>query len=209
MNRHTFKDVVKSKRSSLANDLDDDDDDGEAVVAPMKRAVEGEEEEGEQKVQYRGLPALLLWCVLWFPLLQFNDAGEVLEAFNLRDERDGGFFDENMNYVFKKDQGEIDAWVADMDEAAMEQAIGEAARAVKRKAAQREKEEELEAQKEYLPSIRLKQQLLSYMKPKETVSGAMRRLTGKNGTKLTCEGSDFVEYSLIWMLQTPPIKARA
>jgi hypothetical protein len=99
----------------------------------------------------------------------------------LRDERDGGHFDENMNYVFKKEKGEVDAWVAEMDEVAMEQAIGEAARAVKRKAAEREKEEEREAQKAFVPSIQLKRELLSYMKPKETVSAAMRRLSGKNG----------------------------
>eukprot|EP00601_Ochromonadales_sp_CCMP2298_P028804 CAMPEP_0173327994 /NCGR_PEP_ID=MMETSP1144-20121109/1915_1 /TAXON_ID=483371 /ORGANISM="non described non described, Strain CCMP2298" /LENGTH=31 /DNA_ID= /DNA_START= /DNA_END= /DNA_ORIENTATION= len=30
MNRHTFKDVAKSKRSSLANDLDEDEE--EVVV---------------------------------------------------------------------------------------------------------------------------------------------------------------------------------
>jgi CD2 antigen cytoplasmic tail-binding protein 2 len=114
-------------------------------------------------------------------VLQFNEAGEVLEAFNLRDERDGGHFDENMNYVFKKEKGEVDAWVAEMDEVAMEQAIGEAAKAVKRKAAEREKEEEREAQKAFVPSIQLKRELLSYMKPKETVSAAMRRLSGKNG----------------------------
>lgn len=104
-----------------------------------------------------------------------------MEAFNLRDERDGGFFDENMNYVFKKEKGEVDAWVAEMDEATMEQAIGEAARAVKRKAEEREREEAREALKEYVPSIRLKQELLSFMRPKETVSATMRRLSGKNG----------------------------
>lgn len=48
MNVHTFKDVVKSKRSSLANDLDDDDD--EEVAAPLKRDVDGEEDEGADKV---------------------------------------------------------------------------------------------------------------------------------------------------------------
>jgi hypothetical protein len=36
----------------------------------------------------------------------------VLEAFNLKDEREGGYFDDNMNYVFKKDHMEVDAWVA-------------------------------------------------------------------------------------------------
>lgn len=185
MNRHTFKDVAKGTRSALANDLDDDDDDdNERGSAPMKRQVEGEEDDGEEKV---GSRAILLNSSFFnltdvlSVVVQFNDAGEVLEAFNLRDERDGGFFDENMNYVFKKEKGEVDAWVAGMDEAAMEQAIGEAARAVKRKAAEREKEEEQEALKEFVPSIRLKQELLSYMNPKETVTAAMRRLSGKNG----------------------------
>ena len=50
MNLHTFKDVVKSKRSSLANELEDDEDDHERAVAPLKRAVEGEEDEGADKV---------------------------------------------------------------------------------------------------------------------------------------------------------------
>jgi hypothetical protein len=36
-----------------------------------------------------------------------------------------------MNFVFQKEKGEIDAWLADMDEAAMEQGIGEAAKALK------------------------------------------------------------------------------
>ncbi len=48
MNIHTFKDVATSKRSSLANDLDDDDDDNE--VAPLRREVEGEEENGTELV---------------------------------------------------------------------------------------------------------------------------------------------------------------
>ena len=36
-----------------------------------------------------------------------------------------------MNFVFQKEKGEIDAWLADMDEAAMEQSIGEAAKALR------------------------------------------------------------------------------
>jgi len=50
MNRHTFKDV--GKRSALSNELDhdDDEDDQEASAKELKRAVEGEEEEGDDKV---------------------------------------------------------------------------------------------------------------------------------------------------------------
>ena len=106
----------------------------------------------------------------------------MIEAFNLHDERDGGFFDENMNYVFKKEKGEVDAWVAEMDEVTMEQAIGEAARAVKRKAAAREAEELKDAQKQFKSSIELKRELLTLMRARETVAGAMRRLSGQNGT---------------------------
>lgn len=54
-----------------------------------------------------------------------------MEPFNLKDERDRGHFDENMNFVFKKERGEIDAWLATMDEATMEKSIGEAAEAMK------------------------------------------------------------------------------
>ncbi len=54
-----------------------------------------------------------------------------MEPFNLKDERDGGHFDENMNYVWSKEKVEPDAWLADLDEAAMEKGIGEAAAAQK------------------------------------------------------------------------------
>lgn len=43
MNIHTFKDAATSKRSAVANDLDEDDD--EQDVAEFKREIEGEEEE--------------------------------------------------------------------------------------------------------------------------------------------------------------------
>ena len=48
MNRHTFKDV--GKRSALSNELDDDDEEHEGDIKELKRAVEGEEDEGETKV---------------------------------------------------------------------------------------------------------------------------------------------------------------
>ena len=62
---------------------------------------------------------------------QYNDIGEVLEPFNLKGERDIGNFDENENFVFKKERGEVDIWLASMDEATMEKSIGEAAEAKK------------------------------------------------------------------------------
>ena len=51
--------------------------------------------------------------------------------FNLRDEREAGHFDENMNFVWTRENEEPDAWLADMDEATMEKSIGEAALAMK------------------------------------------------------------------------------
>jgi hypothetical protein len=51
MNIHTFQDAVRSKRSSLAHDLDhDDDDDNEGNIRILQKEVEGEEEEGIDKV---------------------------------------------------------------------------------------------------------------------------------------------------------------
>ena len=135
MNLHTFKNVVDAKKASLAHDLDDDDEEGE--VGAFRGAVDGEEDEGEDKVSnfnFNTATYLHVFTTSHFTykiyfIVKFNDAGEVIEPFNLRDERDSGHFDENMNFVFKKDKGEIDAWLADMDEAAMEKGIGEAAKA--------------------------------------------------------------------------------
>jgi len=93
MNVHTFKDV--GKRDSLAHDVDDADDD--APVARMKGNVDGEEE-GDTK---------------------FNDIGEVMEPFNLKEERENGYYDDGGNYVSRDEHKEVDAWVADLDEATM------------------------------------------------------------------------------------------
>jgi len=158
MNLHTFKDVVTSKRSSLANDIDEDDE--EVDVAAHSGNIEGEEDDGNDK---------------------FNELGEVIEPFNLRNEREKGHFDTNMNFVWKKDDVERDAWLADMDEATMEKSIGEAAKAMKLK---QDKENNVET-----PSIKsdkyLKQELLAILHPGETVITAMRRLGGKQARRST------------------------
>lgn len=66
-----------------------------------------------------------------YTVSKFNEAGEVIIPFNLKDERDGGHFDESGNYIWRKEAEEPDAWLANMDEAEMENAIGEAAAALK------------------------------------------------------------------------------
>lgn len=48
MNLHTFKDVVNAKKSSLVNDLDEGDEEKEVGV--LRKPVDGEEEEGDDKV---------------------------------------------------------------------------------------------------------------------------------------------------------------
>ncbi len=50
MNINTFRNAVQSRKSALANDIQDDDDD-EREVAPLRRPVEGEEDESKEKVR--------------------------------------------------------------------------------------------------------------------------------------------------------------
>jgi len=152
MNVHTFKDVVTSKRSSLANDIDEDED--EVDVAALADDIDGEEDDGHEK---------------------FNEIGEVIEPFNLRNEREQGHFDTNMNFVWRKERAEPDAWLANMDEAAMEKSIGEAAAALKLK---KQKEADSEGP-ENRSDKWLKTELLRLLRPGETVITAMHRLGGK------------------------------
>lgn len=50
MNISTFRDAVQSRKGALVNELQDDDDD-DREVAPLRRAVEGEEDESKEKVR--------------------------------------------------------------------------------------------------------------------------------------------------------------
>lgn len=162
MNVHTFKDV--GKRDSLANDVDDEGDDDVPVVR-MRGTVDGEEEQGKEK---------------------FNDIGEVMEPFNLKEERETGFYDEGGNYVFKKERQEMDAWVADLDEAAMEKAIGETARAQERKRRRQEEEELIESKRPNRSLESLKSEIAGMMETGETVTLTMKRLAAlksKGGVK--------------------------
>eukprot|EP01040_Poterioochromonas_malhamensis_P001118 gene1118-1186_t len=159
MNIHTFKDAVTSKRTALADEIDDDDEDDERDAAPLRRVVEGEEDEGKEK---------------------YNEMGVPIEPFNLRNERDSGYFDENMNYVFKKEKGEVDAWLAGLDEATVEAAIGEAAVAEKKLLEKRKHDEEEEAKKPIRSTQELKEELLSFMLPSEKIATTLRRLSGKS-----------------------------
>jgi hypothetical protein len=61
MNLHTFKDVLSNKKSSIINDANIDEDE-EEETGELKEEIEGEVAASEER---------------------FNDAGEVLEPFNL------------------------------------------------------------------------------------------------------------------------------
>lgn len=101
----------------------------------------------------------------------------------MKNEREGGFIDDNMNYVFQKEDGEVDAWVAGLDEAALEQAIGEAALAEKKRLAKLEVDERRRTSDDLVLKnpLELKYELLSLMTPGETPSTTLRRLSGREG----------------------------
>lgn len=106
----------------------------------------------------------------------------------MRNERDSGYIDENFNYVFKKDDGEVDAWISGLDESAIEAAIGEAAAAEKKKSLQRVMEEEEISKKPRRTPHELKLELLSFLHPTETIITALRRLSGKIETNSGIKG---------------------
>lgn len=86
-----------------------------------------------------------------------------------------------MNYVFKKEKVEVDAWIAGLDESAEEALIGEAALAEKRRLdRQVEKEADEEQQMKKTPK-QLLEELLHFILPGEKITTALRRLSGKNG----------------------------
>jgi CD2 antigen cytoplasmic tail-binding protein 2 len=116
---------------------------------------------------------------------QFTEEGVPIEPFNLKNEREGGYFDENENYVFKKEIGEVDAWVAGLDEQTIEAAIGEAAAAEKRRLAKRDLDEARIEQKKK-SAADLKAEMLTYLVPGETISGCLRRLSGRSGGIFYC-----------------------
>eukprot|EP01084_Bolivina_argentea_P068355 124433_1 len=105
---------------------------------------------------------------------KFDVEGEIIEPFNLRSERDDGYFDKGGNFVWRKEFYEPDAWVAGLSEADVEESIGLTAEAHARKC-------EAEAKEADSPLVELtSQQLLSnvlqLLQPKENILGALRRL---------------------------------
>ena len=138
-------------RTAMDGDVDDDDDEDDDVpVRAMKDEIEGEENDTGER---------------------YNEVGERIEPFNLRAERaNDGFFDANGNFVWKRGDAEPDAWLASMDEAAEEAAVGEAlARSTKMEESDGDEEPSRE------PS-ELIVELISLLEPGETVASAVRRV---------------------------------
>ena len=74
MNLYTFKDATTSKRSSLANEIEnlddgDDDDAEEGQMREARGAVDGEEEAGGEKVPHNSLRALIELTVMYLDSL--------------------------------------------------------------------------------------------------------------------------------------------
>ena len=111
-----------------------------------------------------------------------------------RDERERGKFDSNLNFVFEKNNVEVDAWVAELDEATMERGIGEAAFALRRrKELQAQKDKKVEEERFEGSFLELILQLLCAMQPGETLVRTMRRVKSEEMAKKKKETESHVK----------------
>jgi hypothetical protein len=182
MNRNTFGDTASGKRGSLAGELDLQDDDLDVPQSGrINQKVDGEDFDSSN-------------------LRGDVDDGEI-EAFNLKDERDGdlGYFDDSGNYIFKRksinEDGEADAWEDGLDESKMEQGIGEAAAAKKRQEVAASRADALREERDSMKTTReLQLELVHLMSDGESVSQTLRRLSGKGKEKLAANGNSDGEF---------------
>lgn len=100
----------------------------------------------------------------------------------MKDERESGFIDSDMNFVFKKERQEVDAWVASLNDSSTERVITEAAKAETKRLARAAEQELRQANLEKKSPIDIKLSLLAFMQPGETVQQTLRRLSGKTGS---------------------------
>ena len=109
----------------------------------------------------------------------------MITPFNMKDERESGFIDSDMNFVFKKEQQEVDAWVAGLNESTTEKVINDAAVAERKRLARLAEQERNQSDLDKMNSLELKVGLVALMLPGETVQRTLRRLSGKDG-KVQC-----------------------
>lgn len=104
---------------------------------------------------------------------------ESLMAFNLDKERQEGYFDDDGNYVeYAEEKDETDLWL-DKD-AKVDERL--ASGAIKRSTAALEEEEDAQAMTER-DVAEMQREIAGYLKPGETVLGALKRLGGKASGK--------------------------
>mmetsp|Transcript_43296 Transcript_43296/g.55613 ORF Transcript_43296/g.55613 Transcript_43296/m.55613 type:complete len:477 (+) Transcript_43296:51-1481(+) len=142
---------------SYDDDDEEDDDESSRRRRGGEEPVSGEESDGDTN---------------------FNDAGEVMEAFNLKEEREQGHFDDSGNYIWRKLEEVSDEWLQSMGgEAGMEAAIGQAAaaqRRQKRELASKEAEKDRVGEKDVLTLFK---EIHSLLLDEESVTKAMKRLS--------------------------------
>ena len=112
-------------------------------------------------------------CALCIHVQYDRQMGAEMEPFNLKAERDTGYFDESGGYVWKdrKDDKVMDAWLAEVDEEKIVSHRAKAAAAA------------VDDGVPFVPPTRpeLFATVLANLKPGETVPTALRRLRGGGG----------------------------
>lgn len=167
MNIHSFGDVASNSRSALTNDLGDGDDHSDDEMdersAKLRNPFKSNDELGLSEEARK-----------------LNASGEEIEAFDLEEERgELGHFDENMNFIFKKNADtEVDSWLANMNESEMEKSIGEAAMAAAAKKKKEGEKTNRANESDEFPEntpLQLQIKLFNLLYAGESVSDAMRR----------------------------------
>lgn len=160
-------DVVQSTRQ-----IKGDEEDDYVGGAAAGRDLEGDDDEDDDQ-NVRRMTKQFAWEEERMEE-EYNEAGDKMEPFNLKTERTEGFFDESGNFVWKKEEGGADPWLASLEnEEDLEARIGEAALARKKK---EEEEAEVDETPEQVDKEALKESMLRLLQPGETVLHALKRL---------------------------------
>ena len=129
-----------------------------------------------------------------------TNAGDAITAFNLKEEREIGRFNDDGSFVFKKEQDignslthshtyiltysliRADPWLEGVEESELEKMIASAAAGKKRLEERKQKEEENDgpSNSKKLSQMELKMAILKFMLPGETVTKSMNRYSSKN-----------------------------
>lgn len=150
--RESMVDMAHAKREALRKGKGMEEEDF-GLVADITRAEEGYEVRKDMEKEH----------------------GIALEAFNLVEERERGYFDKEGNYVEKvteEEEGEDDAWLADGQD---KDVVDETTR---RKIEDRMKREEEARDLNVVDIARMQYKISAVLMDGETVAGALKRLAG-------------------------------